>query len=213
MRKALSVIKDILTILFIFCILAGAAYAVYIRYGQSDEGKREITKEEIISVLNPISEIYTYEDEYTQMRSVDDHRFSEDSMIPQIINNLTKNNVTLMADGVVKVGYDFSDIQVRTDDEDGVIYVTIPTAKVTENYIKCNTVKCYETNNILNPIEFEQYSEIIDEMMVNGLKDAEENGIYEKADKNLEILIKGFLSGFEEEGYSIEFETGESGTL
>jgi hypothetical protein len=210
MRKALSVIKDILTILFILCILAGAAYAVYIRYGQSDVGKSEITKEEIMSALNPISEVYTYEDEYTQMISADDYRFSEESKIPEWLNNATKNTITLMADGVVKVGYEFSDIQPRI--EDSVIYVTIPTAKVTENYIKCNTIKCYETNNILNPIEFEQYSEIIDEMMVKGLKDAEENGIYEKADKNLEILIKGFLSGFEEEGYSIEFETGESGT-
>ena len=49
-----------------------------------------------------------------------------------------------------------------------------------------DTVSCNETNSILNPIEFSQYRNIIDEIEKKGLEEAEKQGIYRK---NMQILV------------------------
>lgn len=66
-----------------------------------------------------------------------------------------------------------------------------------------DTVRCKEENNILNPIDFEQYQGLISEIETEGLALAEVDGIYEDAEANMEIVIRNFLSGFED--YEIIF--------
>ena len=62
-----------------------------------------------------------------------------------------------------------------------------------------DTVKVSERNNILNPIDFSQYQELIDEIEEDGLRIATEEGIFQKAKDNLKQLITGFLMGVEYE--------------
>ena len=54
----------------------------------------------------------------------------------------------------------------------------------------------------MNPIDFTQYQELIDEIEEDGLRIATEEGIYKKAKDNLKQLITGFLMGIE---YEIDF--------
>lgn len=83
------------------------------------------------------------------------------------------------------------------------IYISLPEAQVLDNYVIWDTVRCQEENNILNPIDFEQYQGIISEIEAEGLALAEADGIYEDAEANMETIICNFLSSFED--YEIVF--------
>ena len=118
--------------------------------------------------------ISSYSGEYTVTYGKDTARYWFDNI--KILG--TTNSIEIKASGVVKVGYDMS--------------------KMNDNYVIWDTVTCSESNNILNPIEFSQYEEIVDEIERMGLEDVESKGIYDKASENIKNIIKGFLSGYED---------------
>lgn len=160
--------------------------------------KVEITVQDIRIELKEISELSTYEGEYTVSLSADETR----TILGGIKLDFATNSIAISADGVVKVGYDFSKIGVKI--EESTIYITLPEAQINDNYIIWNTVECNEKNNIFNPIEFEQYQQLISEMEQKGLEDAEARGIYISAEDSIKNIISTFLSKFE--GYEIVFE-------
>lgn len=152
--------------------------------------KRVVTIEEIEGKLEDVVELTTCIDTYTVMRSKDENRY----IFEDIKLWGTKNSITLSAQGEVKVGYNMNDFKVQVDDSK--IYISVPQAQINDNHIIWDTVKCSEKNNILNPIEFPQYQELIEEMEAMGLEDAVSRGIYEKADERVKKAIKGFLAEF-----------------
>lgn len=101
----------------------------------------------------------------------------------------------------MKVGYELSEISVKVDDNK--IYISIPKAKLNDNYVIWDSIEYKEKNNINNPIEFSQYQEMVQKIEEKGLKEAENNGIYKAAEDNLKKLITEFLSGFV--GYTIVY--------
>ena len=103
----------------------------------------------------------------------------------------------------MKVGYEVEDIEIKVDNDSLKIYISLPEAQVLDNYVIWDTVRCQEENNILNPIDFEQYQGIISEIEAEGLALAEADGIYEDAEANMETIICNFLSSFED--YEIVF--------
>lgn len=152
--------------------------------------KRVITEEEVESKLKEMAELTTYSVDYTVSLGKDESRYlMENIKIPG-----TTNSINITASGVVKVGYDISDIGVKVDNYK--IYVSIPEAKLNDNYVIWDTVKYSETNCILNPINFGQYEEIIGQIEEKGLKDVESRGIYDKAEENVKKIINGFFSEF-----------------
>jgi hypothetical protein len=83
---------------------------------------------------------------------------------------------------------------VKVDDDK--IYISIPEAKLHDNYVIWDSVVCNEKNNIFNPIEFSQYQELLGEIKEMGLNQVIELGIYDKAEENLKSLIEIFLAEF-----------------
>lgn len=161
--------------------------------------KRIVTVEEIEVVLVDISQFSTYCGEYTATKSADYTRYFLDNIaVPG-----TTNTITIECSGVVKVGYEVEDIEIKVDNDSLKIYISLPEAQVLDNYVIWDTVRCQEENNILNPIDFEQYQGIISEIETEGLALAEADGIYEDAEANMETIICNFLSGFED--YEIVF--------
>ena len=57
-------------------------------------------------------------------------------------------------------------------------------------------MECTESNNILNPINFSQYQDLIQEIEEKGLDKVGDEGVRQEAEKNLKVLIEGFLSEF-----------------
>lgn len=161
--------------------------------------KSIVTVDEIKSKLNEISEFSTYESEYEVTKGKEYVRH----MLDDIAVPGTANEVTLKCKGVVKVGYNLSEINPVVDPESGIIYIALPEIKVNDNYLIWDTMECIENNNILNPIDFAQYKELATEMETQGLKDAESKGIYAKGEEYVKELIVNFLGCFD--GYEVKF--------
>ena len=115
----------------------------------------------------------------------------------------TTNKITIVCDGIVKVGYDINSIKPEVDNKSKKIYIALPEPKILDNYIKWDTMICKEKNNILNPIDFKQYKDMITEIENKGEKDAIDKGIYKKSNENLKHIITNFLGCFDE--YEIVF--------
>ncbi len=211
MRKIFAFLRDLTSVLMVLAVAFGAGY-YYCHLSDNNAAevvveqetaefdlempleveKRVVTVEEVEAKLLEIGELSTYAGEYTCTQCKEETRYCmENILIPG-----TKNVICITCDGIVKVGYNMSDIEVRVDDD--IIYVSIPKAKLNDNYVVWDSVKCSETNSILNPIEFSQYQEIVSEIEEMGLKQVTEQGIYVKAEENLKVLIDAFLSEFED---------------
>ena len=161
--------------------------------------KRIVTVEEVEVVLIDVSQFSTYSGEYTTTKSAEYTRYFLDNIaVPG-----TTNTINLECKGIVKVGYDVDEITIKVDNDSQNIYISLPAPKVLDNYVIWDSVKCREENNILNPIDFEQYQGLISEIEDEGLALVEADGIYEDAKANMETIIRNFLSGFED--YEILF--------
>lgn len=160
--------------------------------------KVTITKDVVVSKIAEIEELSIYYGSYTIERSQDQSRYLiDDFKIPG-----TTNTISLTCDGIVKVGYDLNDIVTKVDNKSKAIYIKIPDPVVNDNYIIWDTVEFNESNSILNPIEFDQYKELISDIEKEGLKDVEDQGIYEKAKEHLKQVIEMSLGSL---GYSITY--------
>ena len=156
--------------------------------------KRIVTVEEVEVMLVDISQFSTYSGEYTTTKSAEYTRYFLDNFaVPG-----TTNTINLECKGIVKVGYDVEEITIEVDNDSKKIYISLPAPKVLDNYVIWDTVKCQEENNILNPIDFEQYQALISEIEDDGLALVEADGIYADAEENMITIIRNCLSGFED---------------
>lgn len=156
--------------------------------------KRIVTVEEVEVMLVDISQFSTYSGEYTTTKSAEYTRYFLDNIaVPG-----TTNTINLECKGIVKVGYDVEEITIEVDNDSKKIYISLPAPKVLDNYVIWDTVKCQEENNILNPIDFEQYQALISEIEDDGLALVEADGIYADAEENMITIIRNCLSGFED---------------
>ena len=211
MKKVIVILIDFIAVLVIIAIAFAAGYCfcnvsgdevkeVVVSDNEDDIDlelpmeveKRVITVEEVETKLTEIGELSTYSGKYTYTMGKDEERYCFEKIpVPG-----TTNSITITCDGVVKVGYNISDILVEIEDDK--IYISIPEAYLNDNYVIWDSLKCDEVNNIFNPIEFSQYHELIDEIEQKGLEQVEERGIYKEAEDNLKILINAFLSEFDD---------------
>ena len=209
--KCLKVFRDVIAVVLVLAVTFGAGYGVAKNTIEPEEvmvekvvekpvdlklpgevEKRVVTVEEVESKLMEMAELTTYSGEYTVTYGKDEARYLLDNI--KVIG--TTNSIEITASGVVKVGYDMNEIVVKVDDDK--IYIKLPEAKLNDNYVIWDTVSCSESNNILNPIEFSQYEELVDEIEKMGLEDVESQGIYQSAAENVKKIMNGFLSEFKD---------------
>lgn len=161
--------------------------------------KSVVTVDEVRTKLVAIGELSTYSGQYTVKKGRDFFRnVLDDIRIPG-----TTNNVTLECEGIVKVGYDVNEIGVDIDDQSYTIYISLPEATVNDNYVIWDSVICKEDNNPFNPIDFEEYKLLIEEIEEEGLSQSEEQEIYKAAEENIKNIIVNFLSGMDD--YQVKF--------
>ena len=215
MSKIWKVMRDTILVLLVIGVSFGGGYA-FCKYYKTesvaieDENtgidlklpgeveKRIVTVEEVESKLVEMSNLSTYSSEYTVLKSADYTRYLLDDIpVPG-----TTNTITLECDGVVVVNYDVYEMVPTVDTKSQTIYISIPEPSSITNNIDWDGVRVVEKNNILNPIEFEQYHTLISEAKELGLSQAENGGLYEAAEQNVKIIIENYLSGFE---YDIKF--------
>ena len=207
--KILKVFRDVIAVALVLAVVFGIGYYTAMKTVEPEAivvekivekpidielpgevEKRVITAKEVESKLLEMAELTTYSGEYTVTLGKDETRYLLDDI--KVFG--TTNSIAITASGIVKVGYDMNEIVVKVDDDK--IYIKLPEAQLNDNYVIWDTVTCSESNNILNPIEFSQYQEIVDEIETMGLEDVKSQGIYKSTEENVKKIMNGFLSEF-----------------
>lgn len=211
MLNGFKVFKNVCTAIVSVAILAVVVIGVY-KFKTKDKVDEQpeatevfaeavdVTVYDVKRQMSPIGEMATYEQTYEGHEKIEDYREAFGKWnVP-----LTKHTVDIQYDGVVKVGYEMKDVDLSVDTENKVINVVLPEVQVLDNYV--DTYSTVDDNNIFNPIKSDEAQEYLDGIVEpRELKEAEEDGIYEKASENAQELIKNQLSYFEKFGYSVEF--------
>ena len=157
-----------------------------------------LTDTVVMEKLKEIGQLVTYSYEYSDQREIKDSRQIFGWNIPG-----TTHTIQLKYNGIIKVGYEVSDIQISVDNESKTIYVTLPEPKITDNYIDMDNLSYAEQNNIFNPISGDEITGSLDTIKAEALERAEHAGIYELAKGNAKSQISGLFEAFE--GYSVKF--------
>ena len=158
----------------------------------------EITDAHIEETMTQISELATMSFEYSNQKTVTDTRKIFGFDIPG-----TTKTVNIVYSGVIKVGYDVTDISCKVDDAKKTLTFTLPQPTVLDNYIILDTLQCTDGNNILNPIGSEDIIGYFGEIEAEELARAEENGIYANAEEQLKSIIEHYFASFPD--YTILF--------
>lgn len=110
---------------------------------------------------------------------------------------LTTNSFTYSYDGEIKAGIDFSKVEVSVDNENKTITVTLPASAITNSVIDPDSYKLYSvTNNILNPINPDDFALSLADLIHTEEANAIEKGLLDRADKNAEDLISKFVKSY-----------------
>jgi len=160
----------------------------------------EVTVIQIEEKLEQIGELATASFTYTGQQRIENTRdFLGLFQIP-----LTTNHLDITYTGVIKVGYTVSDIGIRVDESARAICITLPKARVLDNYILHDELLCTAGNNILNPLDPADVNRYLSSITYMELKRAEQQGIYETAEEQVTALITDALAAFPQ--YQIIFE-------
>lgn len=108
---------------------------------------------------------------------------------------------------VIKAGCDFGQIEWTADKTEGKIKVTLPEMQILSCEIDPDSFKVYhEAESVFNQIKLEDNNDAMKNLRDNAINSAIENGLFENARANAELLITAFLrADYPADKYSIEF--------
>lgn len=119
---------------------------------------------------------------------------------------LTGNSFTYSYDGEIMAGIDFKEIEINIDKDNKTINIKLPQAKIISSSVDPDSYKFYEIkNNILNPINPEDYAVSFADLIHSEEEKAIEKGLLDKAIKNGQTIIRNFVKAYTE-GYKINIE-------
>lgn len=168
-------------------------------------GARTVTKTDSRTVqfgLRNIGELATQVGFFTNVQTIENNREVFGVTVP-----LTNSKYIYSYDGNIKVGFNFEKIEVNTDESKKLIQVRIPAPIVMSVDVDEHSMKIYhQAGNIFTPLDLNEVGESREKLKEEVLQTAKDNGIFEKAEDNLKLLLTGFLSGtFDLKEYRIEF--------
>lgn len=151
--------------------------------------------------LMEIGELMTYSSVYDGTANEEDYRtfFDSNIKIP-----FTSHKIALVYSGIIKAGYNIEDIKIDVDNVWKKINITLPDNIIVDNNLPVESVQTIDENNILNPIRGDEVCNLLSEIKDKKLREAEDNGLYEKAQNHAKEIIENSLSGFE--GYKVVFK-------
>lgn len=161
--------------------------------------KKTVTLAEVQHTLEPIGELCTYEYTFTGLDKITDTRQLLGLNIPG-----TTHSIEIVYSGVIKAGYRVSELGIEVDNDRDVIYITLPSAEITDRYLDEDSLQYTENNNIFNPISGDEITDELAVILDAETRNAEAAGLYGLAEENAKMIISGFLSVFED--YTVIFK-------
>lgn len=111
-------------------------------------------------------------------------------------------------DGVVQAGFDFGEVEVKADDKEKEIVVTLPHSKVTAVDIDFDSFKLIsEKDGWFSKITVTDTNQALVELEAKAKNEALNKGLLDDADSNAKKIIKNFVKGVvADDDYTITFE-------
>lgn len=119
----------------------------------------------------------------------------------------TKSTYIYSYDVVIKAGLDFSEIEWSENEETATITVTLPEVKTLSVEVDLDSFQVYlEDRSIFTPITLEENNTEMANLKQQAETDAIENGLYENARSNAEVLLRSFFAqAYDLEKYRLTF--------
>ena len=149
----------------------------------------KVTNKTVRRQLEAVSELVTEKYTYTGFTTITSSRKLFDVEMPG-----TSHSIHVLYMGVIKIGFDFSNIGLTVDDRTNRIQVVLPDPMVTDNYIDVDSIKCIYDNNLFNPIDENEVNTYLSSVKVEEEKRAKEADIFVKAKEEAKKQIIKFLS-------------------
>lgn len=120
----------------------------------------------------------------------------------------THSEWVISYDGVIKVGFDFEKVEVEVNDITKTVKVRFPEAILIAHVIDPDSLEVYDQDrNIFTPFAIEDFGNAMMELKDESIVQAYENGIFDEARENGEVVMKTFLSSlYNPNEYTFEFE-------
>lgn len=167
----------------------------------------EIVLDILHSQISEISELATAEYMFT-----DAAKFSDSKQIKNWDIGITEKSFIMKWSGTIKAGIDLEKIDVRVENDEQKIVITLPNAEILSYEVDQDSVEVLEEkNNIFNRISVNDKIKF-DAACEEAMKErAIENGILDKALKYAENIIEQLLrrDGTVGTEYTIEFEIAQ----
>ena len=179
-------------IVLIVLLAACVAGAVWLGVALTPDEGVQVESQTVSFGLENVGELATQAAYYTNVNVIEDDKKWGNWSVP-----LTKSKCIFTYDGVIKAGYDFAKVQVEVDEIAKRVTVTLPEAKILSNEIKPDSLKVYdEHQSIFTPLSITDVNTAQEELKETAKENAVANGLFEAARENMELLIKGLLSGY-----------------
>lgn len=191
-RKTISTIVTLV-------ILAVIALGTFILLIYNFQAK--VDTEYLNALVSKSSELTTAKLNYTGMTKYTDEGIS-------IIN---KADFTMVYKATVRAGINVDEVEITSDDDKKIIYVTIPKASVQEVKIDTSSIQFFDQGFALfNTDEKEDNNKAISLAEDAAKKEAASMGVLELADEQSATLIKGILANAIPDGYIIEVKNTDN---
>lgn len=186
-------------VLCVVCALIGVYFAgMSAARKEAEKTSPVITGQLLEERLQTVQKLVSTEYYYTKMGSFEDQKHFHGWNIP-----FTTKRFIVAYDGVIRAGVDLS--QVRVEVGTDRVTVTLPQAAVISHEISEDSIKVYdESNNLLNPIRIEDYTDFTQAQKREMEKEAVEGGLLDSAKGNAVDAVAAFLQLMPElEGYAL----------
>lgn len=189
-------------ILCFICALIGIYFAGRASFQKiPDEPAPVITGRVLEERLQAVQKLVSTEYYYTQMGSFEEQKDFYGWSIP-----FTTKRFIVSYNGVIKAGVDLSQVKVEVGEDR--VTVTLPEAAVISHEIPEDSIKVLdESNNVLNPIRIEDYTDFTQTQKQEMEAQAIGNGLLEIARGKAVDAVTAFLGFIPElEGYALTVE-------
>lgn len=208
--------KRVLSTLLTLALGAALACGAFFLYQRNQlesmpqsEEKTEIDLTVLEEALEENSELSTAKYLYTASFSVTDQNILDISEDQSIVLPFTQSYYIYEFDGVIKAGYDLSDVRPVQEGEDTVV-VTLPAAKIL-SHDDDNLRVTYENQSVANPLHAGEESDWVDEQKAKMQERAESLGLYDEARENAKTVFESLYGGLLPEGVTLDIRFENEG--
>lgn len=106
----------------------------------------------------------------------------------------------------IKAGYDFSKIDYQEDDDQKIVSIKLPEAKVLSNEVDTDSFKCYsDYQSIFNTISQDDQNKALDNLKKDAEQTALDNGLLDNAETNAQKYLTTMIQQILGSDYKVKF--------